>query len=385
MTSPSLVDVVRRHGPDYLERFGNAVLPSHARALRDIARCRTPALGGHFAECQSCGSRHLEYHSCHNRACPQCGGARTDKWIEQQRQQLLPVPYFHVVVTLPEELRFIVRCHQRKLLPVLFRAAFDSLEALCRDPAHLGGRIGALAVLHTWTRALEWHPHVHMLVPGGALTDDGKWVTVPKRRKRILVPSQMLARLFWGRFMWLARRAVPDVIFPNITREKRWIVDCREAVQGRDRLLEYLGRYVHRTAISNRAIVSSTETSIAFRYRSHRDDKTKVMTLAPSEFLRRFLQHVMPRGFHRVRSFGLLHPKHRTKLRRLQLMLGPERQPSPNPPRQRPPRRRCPVCRATTLRCGPPIPALDLRDLLPQQATDSHHAARAPPELEASP
>jgi len=134
VASPSLVDVVRRHGSSYVARFGKAVLPSHARALRDIARCRTPALGGHLAECQSCGSRHIEYHSCNNRGCPQCGGARTDKWIEQQRDLLLPVPYFHVVFTLPEELRFLVRSQQRQLLPALFRAAFEALATLSRDP-----------------------------------------------------------------------------------------------------------------------------------------------------------------------------------------------------------------------------------------------------------
>ena len=384
MTTCSVVDVVRRHGPEYLGRFGSAVLPSHARALRDIARCRTPALGGHLAECQSCGSRHIEFHSCNNRACPQCGGARTDAWLEQQRELLLPVPYFHVVLTLPEELRFIVRCHQRRLLSVLFQAAFQALATLCRDPAHLGGRIGALAVLHTWTRTLEWHPHVHMLVPAGALTDDGTWVSSPKRRKRILVPTQPLARLFWGRFMHLARRALPGVSFPDIRPDKRWIVDLREAVQGSDRVLEYLGRYVHRTAISNRAIVSCNDDAVSFRYRSHRDDKTRVMTLAPREFLRRFLQHVMPRGFHRVRAFGLLHPKHRTTLRRLQLLLGGARRLRPSPQPSKRAVRRCPVCRATALRSGPPISALELSDSLPRQGTGDH-APRAPPEFEVSP
>jgi predicted RNA-binding Zn-ribbon protein involved in translation (DUF1610 family) len=371
--------VVRRHGSDYLSRFGKALLPSRARALRDIARCRSPALGGHIAECQSCGSRHVEYRSCNNRACPQCGSARTDRWIEEQRDLLLPVPYFHVVFTLPEELRFLVRSHQRQLLPVLFRSAFEALSTLCRDPKHLGGRIGALAVLHTWTRALEWHPHVHMLVPGGALTDDGRWITAPKRNKRILVPTQKLARLFWGRFMWQARRAAPGVDFPDVSSAKRWIVYCKETVQGSDCVLEYLGRYVHRTAISNRAIVSCSEGSVSFRYRSHRDDKTKVMTLPPDEFLRRFLQHVLPRGFHRVRSFGFLHPKHRTTFRRLQLMLGRGRPfSSASRTNQGTFRQRCPACGGTALRRGPSVSCVELGNPTVRRNA-SENGPRAPP------
>lgn len=152
---PTLADVVRRHGPDYLARFGRAVLPSHARALRDIARCRTFEMGGHIARCEDCGAEHEWLHSCRNRACCQCGTDRTHAWLRQQRDLLLPVKYFHVVFTVPAELRFIIRSHQKALLAVLFRAAFESLSALCLDKRHLGGRVGALAVLHTWSRTLE--------------------------------------------------------------------------------------------------------------------------------------------------------------------------------------------------------------------------------------
>ncbi|MBK6520784.1 MAG: transposase zinc-binding domain-containing protein [Polyangiaceae bacterium] len=164
-----LADVVRRHGPAYRERFGAAVLPSHARALDDIARCRTAALGGHLAVCSHCDQEHILFHSCRNRACPRCGQDTTARWLVRQRRLLLPVPYFHVVFTLPDELRRSVRSHQRALVGALFRAAFEAVAALARDDHFLGAQIGALAVLHTWTRTLEWHPHVHMLVPAGGL------------------------------------------------------------------------------------------------------------------------------------------------------------------------------------------------------------------------
>src|SRR5512145_1148022 len=209
--------------------------------------------------------------------------------------------------------------YQKKLLSVLFRAAFDSLSALCTDTKYLGGRIGALAVAHTWTRSLEWHPHIHMLVPAGALTRNEKWVTLSKRKVRFLVPEGALARKFWGRFMHLARRALPQYRFPDLPRRKRWIVYCKETVQGSERVLEYLGRYVNRTALSNHAILACTDQAVTFRYQDSRDSKTRVMTLHPHEFLRRFLQHLPPRGFHRVREFGLLHARQRHALLRLQL------------------------------------------------------------------
>jgi hypothetical protein len=216
---PSLADVVRRHGPEYVARFGRTVLPSHARALRDIARCRTPEMGGHIVECEACGAEHPQHHSCRNRACGQCGADRTASWLQQQYELLLPVPYFHVVFTVPSELRFVIRSHPRELLSALVRAAVESLSTLCEDPRHLGGHIGALAVLHTWTRALEWHPHVHLLVPGGALDRNGRWVTVVRRKKRFLVPVRALSKRFRGRFVRLARQALLAVLLPNLPKE----------------------------------------------------------------------------------------------------------------------------------------------------------------------
>jgi hypothetical protein len=377
---PSLADVVRRHGPDYMRRFGRAVLPSHARALRDIARCRTEEMGGHIAHCEDCGAEHARHHSCRNRACGRCGADRTDAWLQQQRGLLLPVRYFHVVFTVPTELRFIIRSYQKPLLAALFRAAFESLSALCWDQKHLGGRVGALAVLHTWSRTLEWHPHVHMLVPGGALDDNGRWLRVRRRKKEFLVPVDALAKKFRGRFLYLARRAVPTVRLPYLPKEKKWNVFSKPSTQGSQLVLEYLGRYIHKTALSNRAIVECTDRVVTFRYRDSKDQQLRTMTLPPREFLRRFLQHVQPRGFHRVRAYGLLHSSQRVTLRRLQLMLqrrGPvESTPEQERPRQRP---RCPACKSERLRIVRRIAAAGRRAFA-AEPIGVPPCARAPPQ-----
>jgi hypothetical protein len=263
----------------------------------------------------------------------------------------LPVPYFHVVFTLPAELRRPVRAHQRALLGVLFRAALDSLSALCADPRWLGGRIGALAVLHTWTRTLEWHPHLHVLVPAGGLAADGQtWLVPPRRKQPFLVPVYALAARFRGRFLHLARRAVPDQRLPDIPGDKRWVVFAKPVARPHV-VLDYLARYVHRTALSDKAIVACTDRSVTFRYRDGRDQRHKTMTLHPHEFLRRFLQHVPLRGLHRVRAFGLLHPAQRATLQRLRLLLAPmERRQRDGPSTGARQQLRCPHCQQPTLR-----------------------------------
>lgn len=380
-----LADVMRRHGPSYLECHGEAILPEHRRAVNAILTCRTPELGAHVATCGQCGYEHLLYHSCHHRACPQCGGDRTARWLEQQRELLLPVPYFHVVFTLPSELRRVVRSNQRALLAVLFKAAFDTLSELCADPRHLGAQIGALAVLHTWTRTLEWHPHVHLLVPGGGLAPDGQtWIGKTKRKERrhFLVPVKALAKCFRGRFMHLARRALPNVNFPEIPWKKRWVVFAKPTVQGADSVLEYLGRYVHRTALSDRAILKQEQETVTFQYRDSRDAVKKTMTLPGQEFLRRFLQHVLPKGLHRVRAFGLLHPTHRTNLRRLQLLLSRRSPVAPEPVSDRATELhpiRCPKCGTGTLRRGRQLSPEDCALFLARPASDQEQRARAPP------
>jgi hypothetical protein len=380
-----LADVLRRHGPDYLQRYGDAVLQSHVRAVQAITQCRTAALGGHLAECSQCGRTHLLYHSCRHRACTQCGHDATSRWLQQQRELLLPVEYFHVVFTLPDELRRLVRSHQRVLLRVLFQAAFQSLAALCADPRWLGGRIAALGVLHTWTRTLEWHPHIHMLVPAGALAPDGcTWLRPKARRKSFLVPVRALAKHFRGRFLSLARRALPDAVFPHIPWDKRWVVFAKPAVRGPERVLEYLGRYVHRTALSDKAIAACDDQSVTFLYTDSNDHRRKCMTLPAHEFLRRFLQHVPIKGLHRVRAFGLLHPAHRLTWRRLQLLLS-----SPAPtasrtnddaPRARS-QLRCPHCNHAPLRLLRRLSPLECTAMALCAATNSNSTppARAPP------
>lgn len=373
-----LADVVRRHAAGYLARFGDAVLPSHVRALRCIQLCRTPALGGHCARCTQCGHEHVLYHSCRHRACPQCGRDATERWLNRQRDLLLPVPYFHLVFTLPSELRRVVRSHQRVLLAVLCRAAYESLSALCSDPRWLGGSIGALAVLHTWTRTLGWHPHVHLLVPGGALAPDGRtWLEPPRYRKRYLVPERALAKRFRGRFLALARRALPKVTLPNIPWGKRWVVHAKAAMQQPERVLEYLGRYVHRTALTDKAIVAGTDQHVTFTFRDSQTHQRKTMTLGAHEFLRRFLQHVPPKGLHRVRAFGLLHATQRCTLKRLQLLLASRRR-TESSSRRQPRPRRCPHCHGTAIVLLHRLTAEQCLDLV-ERGTAAEPAARGPP------
>jgi hypothetical protein len=381
---PTLADVIRQHGPSYRARFGDRTLPSHARAMSDIVACRTAAMGGHIEHCCACGQRHLVYHSCHNRACPRCGADRATSWVARQRELLLPIPYFHVVFTIPAEVRALVRSHQRELLPILFRAAFDSLQALCADPTYLGGRIGALAVLHTWTRTLQWHPHVHLLVPGGAVAPDDTWIPCRRNRKTrepFLVPVHALSRKFWGRFMALARRALPHAVFPNMRKSKRWVVHAKSVLTGGEHVIEYLGRYIHRTALSNRALLGCDEQRVTFRYRDSRDGRRKILRLPGHEFLRRYLQHALPWGIHRVRSFGLLHPSQRTTLRRLQtLFRRPPISTEPAPHARQTTPRRCVSCGGSEWQRGPRLNALDCFAIEKELVTHSAVAvARGPP------
>lgn len=347
MSTLRLADVVVRHGPAYVERFGATMPASHRAALHAIAACRTPMLGGHIAQCDHCGREHLLFHSCRHRACPRCGYDATTHWLERQRELLLPVPYFHVVFTLPQELRRLVREHQRLLLGALFLAAFESLAKLCADDRYLGTpRIGALAVAHTWARTLEWHPHIHMLVPGGGIArDDRTWLQPPRRPRLYLVPVKALSKIFRACFLARVQRALPDITLPQELWTRPWVVFAKPVVHGADKLLEYLGRYVHRTALSDKAIADVDADSVTFTYRRSRDHQCRAMRLPPHEFLRRFLQHVPPKGVHRVRTYGLLHPSHRDRLRRLQLLLSPRTMPpptlAPSPPA---PKRLCCHC-----------------------------------------
>jgi len=340
----TMADIVTVHGGDYLQEFGTRILPSHRRALADIAACRTESMGGHVDECEDCGHQQYLYHSCKNRSCPKCHGSETSLWLEKRETELLPVRYFHLVFTLPSELRDPVRKNQKLLYDILMRAAVETLTAIGLDPKYVGGKLGILAVLHTWTRALEHHPHVHMLVPAGGLARDGQW---RESRKKFLVPVKALSRLFRYRFMKMARKALPEETFPQEVWNKEWVVFCKPTFNRAKKVLRYLGRYVHRIAITNNRILSLQNGTVTFRYQNSGTKQWKTMPLPAKEFLRRYLQHVLPQGFHKVRYYGLLSPGNKVTLKRLQLLLAErrttkeEKNEETAPP---PAERRCPCC-----------------------------------------
>ena len=318
---PEVADIFRLYGARYLERFGQSMLPSHRRALRDLSDCRTAALGGQLFVCDHCGREHYVYHSCRNRACPKCHGKDTDDWLAARRQQLLPVPYFHVVFTLPQQLRDLVRQHQKTLYPILMQAAARALIKLAADPHYVGGLIGVLAVLHTWSRTLTYHPHVHCLVPGGGLSADGQWRPA---RDGYLVPVRALSPIFRGMFLDLLTQALPDVAVPDSVRKQAWVVYCKPTVQGAQNVLTYLGRYVHRIAITDRRILGVEDGKVTFRYQNARDAQWCTMTLTAEEFIRRFLQHVLPTGVHKVRYYGLWAPSNKARLQEIRQRLMPQ-------------------------------------------------------------
>jgi hypothetical protein len=370
---PEVADIFRRYGPAYLERFGPNLLPSHRRVLRDLVNCRTPVLGGQLYQCNSCGREHYVYHSCRNRSCPKCHTADTQAWLEDRRKELLPVGYFHVCFTLPEELRPIARSHQHVFYGLMMKAAAASLIKLAADPHYVGGLVGVMAVLHTWSRTLEYHPHVHCLVPAGGVADDGRWVPA---RSNYLVPVPALSKIFRGMLRDLLIAALPDVQFPPSAWQRDWVVHCKPAIQGPDSVLQYLARYVHRIAITNSRILAIDNGQVTFRYKPTDDAAWKIMTLTADEFIRRFLQHVLPRGAHKVRYYGLWAPANRPLLRRVQVALSaswPADTPKPSPeplahlqpevPDPRPKTSICPFCSTGTL--------LFLRRIPPQ--------SRAPP------
>ena len=341
----TLAEIVTRHGEGYLQEYGSRMLPSHKRALFDIASCRTEAMGGHVDECEECGHQQYLYHSCKNRSCPTCHGTETKLWLEKRETELLPVRYFHLVFTVPSELRDPVRRNQKLLYDILIKTAVETLTTIGLDPKFVGGKLGILTVLHTWTRAIEHHPHVHMLVPAGGLDKDGIW---RESRKKFLVPVKALSRGFRTRFMKQARKVLPHETFPKEVWDKEWVVFCKPTFNRAKKVLRYLGRYVHRIAITNNRILSMENGMVTFRYQNSDTRKWKTMPLPAKEFLRRYLQHVLPQGFHKVRYYGLLSPRNRVTLKRLQLLLDERRREeaakivdTPAPPKAE---RRCPCC-----------------------------------------
>jgi hypothetical protein len=314
-----LARIFRLAGDAYRRRFGDRMPPSHWRAMRDIERCRTPELGGSVYECQDCGSPHYAYHSCRNRHCPTCQDDRAQSWLERLRARLLPCDHYLLTFTLPAELRPLARAHQRVVYSILLREAAASLQALADDPQWVGARLGILAVLHTWSRNLAFHPHVHLLVTAGGLSPDGSaWIK--PAHPRFLVPGYALSRVFRGKVTAALRKAGLLQHVPPEVCEKPWNVHVQQIGNGRHAAL-YLSRYVYRVAITNDRIERFEHGKVTFRYSDARSGCTRRMTLLAPDFISRFLQHVLPRGFTKIRSYGLLSSACRGDLERARSLL----------------------------------------------------------------
>jgi Putative transposase/Transposase zinc-binding domain len=315
-----LAEVLRRHGPAYARRFGAKLLPSHRRAVQSILQCRTPALGGQIFRCD-CGQVRYVYHSCNHRACPRCGHADATQWLARQRQKLLPVPYYLVTFTVPAQLRRLIRSHQQRLYSALLRESARALQDVARDHKDFGARIGLLAVLQTWTRDLRFHPHVHCVVPAGGLSPNGRrWVR--PRHPDYFLPQLMLARRFRTRFQAVLKNEFPEACaaLPTVVWTQDWVVDVQPVGSG-EPALKYLAAYVYRTAVSAERILADDGQRITFTYRDGPTRQTRTVSLPADVFLHRFLQHVLPRGFQRVRSFGFLSPAAKERWDRILALL----------------------------------------------------------------
>jgi len=318
-----IADVFRRFADSYLLAHGAAMPASHRRAIADIMACRTQVLGGHLWRCNQCSHEVFSYHSCKNRSCPKCHTKQTKDWLEARKAEMLPTDYFHVTVTVPEELRVLLRTNQRDGYALLMKAAADAVIELARDRRFVGGTVGVLAVLHTWTQQLTYHPHVHCLVTGGGVSDNGRdWYPA---RNGFLVPHKALAKLVRGKLKALLAKKCPDLIAPVAAWTKPWVVHITHWGQGEEAVIRYLARYVFRIAITNTRIVALDQRTVTIKYRQRGSSRGRTCRLQGHEFLRRFLQHVLPTGLHKVRYFGLWHPSKRHRAAQARLLLELER------------------------------------------------------------
>lgn len=332
--SVEVADIFRAAGPAYRAAHAGHLSLAQLKVMSAIEHCRTAALGGHVEACEDCGQWRIAYNSCRNRHCPKCQGAAARTWLAEREADLLPVGYFHVVFTLPAEVADIAFLNKAVVYDLLFKAASETMMTIAVDPKHLGARIGITAVLHTWGSAMTHHPHVHMIVPGGGIAlDGGRWVS---SRPAFLLPVRVLGRLFrrlfltrllvlrdagrlgfFGTMAHLAeRRAFLRHLAP--VRTKRWVGHAKTPFAGAEAVLAYLSRYTHRVAISNSRLIAFDGTAVTFRYKDYRRDGTdrqQVMTLAADEFIRRFLLHALPRGFHCIRHYGRLRSQDQSRWR----------------------------------------------------------------------
>jgi hypothetical protein len=331
MSRPPLevADLIRTAGTAFLKRNRHWLRWKHVQVLRAIARCRTAALGGHLDECTRCGHRAISYNSCRNRHCPKCQTSARERWIAARQRELLPTRYVHVVFTLPRELAPLALQNKKVVYDLLFRASAETLLEVARDPRHLGAEIGFFSVLHTWSQKLGLHPHVHCVIPAGGLSlERTRWV---KSRDHFFLPIKVLSRVFRGKFVAALQCAFREdhlrfsgnltllaqpKIFAAWLRplfRKDWVVYSKPPFGGPEYVLQYLGRYTHRVAISNHRLISCADGKVTFRWRdSAHQNQQRLMTLSVDEFLRRFLFHVLPKGFVRIRNFGFLANRRRT-------------------------------------------------------------------------
>jgi len=336
MARPTLevADIFRARGPAWRRANAGHVSLGQLKVMSAIERCRTAALGGHVARCEKCAHEHVAYNSCRNRHCPKCQGAAATDWLVARQAELLPVPYFHVVFTIPSCLHEIFLANPRVAYNLLFTTAAETMQEVAANPKNLGAEIGMTAVLHTWTQCLLYHPHLHLIVPGGGL-DPSRCRWIPTR-KDFLLSVHILSTVFRGKLLAAIEEAVASgtikacvgggVRVASLLRRAarpRWVVYAKPPFAGPEQVLTYLGRYTHRIAISNDRILGLRDGAVRFRWRDYQDDnRNKVMTLSATEFLRRFLLHVLPSGFMRIRHFGLPANRHRkAKLERCRELL----------------------------------------------------------------
>ena len=337
-----MADILRRHGEAFRKAEKGHLSLGQLKVMSAIEACRTAELGGHVSACEDCAHLAVSYNSCRNRHCPKCQGAAARAWLAERQRDLLPVPYFHVVFTLPARVGAVAYQNKAVVYDLLFKAAAETLQTIAADPKHLGARIGHIAVLHTWGSAMTHHPHVHCIVPGGGISPDGqRWIAC---RKGFFLPVRVLSRLFRrlflerlaqahaaGRLVFfgdLAPLAAPTAFAAHLAplRRAEWVVYAKPPFGGPAAVLAYLSRYTHRVAISNSRLLALDERGVSFRWKDYRARDTgkpwiKTMTLPAEEFLRRFLLHVLPGGFHRIRHYGLLAASARADIERIRAMI----------------------------------------------------------------
>ena len=313
-----LAEIFRRYGTAYDQQHTGQISTQQRKAMRAIVRCRTEALGGHIYQCQHCEESRYSYHSCRNRHCPKCQHENGQEWLAAQQALLLGAPYFLLTFTLPAEIKAMALGHQEQIYNLLFRTSAAAAQSLAQEPRFVGGQIGMIGVLHTWGRNLSYHPHVHYLVPAGGLGSDGTWKPA---RNDFLFPVKALSRLFRGKFRYALQKTPLFDQIPATVWRQEWVVHCQAVGSGAG-ALKYLAPYIFRVAISNNRILKLEDGQVTFRYRASDTGKTTRMTLSAREFIRRFLCHVLPKGFVKIRYYGFFSAGSRHKLAAVREQLG---------------------------------------------------------------